>query len=101
MNSGLTERLALLGEELAEAGAMVGKTLRHGLESTHPDGGPTNRRLLENELGDVLAAVELLAQEHDLDWHNIYDAKASKWERVGRYLHHNRPRLDRHAGGHP
>ena len=35
------ERLALLLEELGEAQQVIGKILRHGYDSRHPDGGPS------------------------------------------------------------
>lgn len=86
------ERLALLMEELAESIAIAGKAQRHGLDSVHPDTtGPTNAETLERELGDVMAAIELLVQEGDLDWQQIYDAKAAKWDHVGQWLHYNEP----------
>lgn len=43
------ERLALLAEECGEVIQAIGKILRHGYESRHPDGGPTNREALERE----------------------------------------------------
>jgi hypothetical protein len=53
------ERLALLLEELGEAQQVIGKILRHGYESHHPENpDDSNRALLEGELGDVMAAIE-------------------------------------------
>jgi hypothetical protein len=57
------ERLAMLAEEAAEIGQMVGKILRFGYNSRHPMGGPTNRQLLIGELQDLLAVVTLM--NHD------------------------------------
>jgi len=82
------ERLALLMEEAAEVIQVVCKIQRHGYESQHPGGGPTNRGLLEKELGDVLAALELLTHSVDVDQHSIYLYKAEKLENVKRWLHH-------------
>ena len=48
------ERLALLAEEAAEVIQVVGKIIRHGYESTHPNGGKNNRELLEHELSDLI-----------------------------------------------
>lgn len=79
------ERLAYLAEECGEAIQIIGKILRHGYESRDPTkavptfddnrGGqtgvrntsPTNRKLLENELGDVIRAVRMLSDAGDLD----------------------------------
>ncbi len=51
------ERLAMLAEGCGEVVQAIGKILRHGYESTHPDGGPTNRATLERECGDVYHSI--------------------------------------------
>lgn len=81
------ERLAVLAEECGEVIQAVGKILRHGYESSHPDGGPTNRRTLEREIGDVLYAVDRIAL-HDLSSINIENAAAMKKQNIKPYLHH-------------
>ena len=90
--NGLTEaeaeRLALLLEEMGEAQQAIGKILRHGYESTHPDGGPTNRESLERELGDVQAAINMLIDARDLRQMEIDAARLRKRKRVQQYLHH-------------
>jgi len=82
------ERLALLLEELGEAQQAIGKILRHGYESTHPDGGPTNREALERECGDVRHAMIRLCEAGDLSKRAIHDRADAKAEQVVRYLHH-------------
>lgn len=84
------ERLALLSEELGEAQQAIGKVLRHGYGSCHPDAprGPDNREALEKELGDVSAAVGLLTEAGDLSEGRIDYARDLKRRRVGRYMHH-------------
>ena len=84
------ERLAVLAEECGETIQMVGKILRHGYESSHPDGGPTNRQQLERELGDILAAMDMLCEPgtDDLDSDFIHKSRYAKHKRVKRYLHH-------------
>lgn len=84
------ERLALLAEELGEAIQAIGKILRHGYNSRHPDGGPTNRELLQSELGDVYAAMDMLSDAGDLDPLAISCAMFRKKERVMQYMHHQR-----------
>ena len=55
------ERLAMLAEEAGEVIQIVGKILRHGFESYHPDNpGNTNRDLLADEVCDFLAVVEMM-----------------------------------------
>lgn len=83
------ERLAILSEELGEAQQAIGKILRHGWESTHPNDpqGPSNRKLLERELGDVFAAVTLLARANDIAITVIELRERDKFHKIQPYLH--------------
>lgn len=82
------ERLAILAEEAGEVVQAVGKVLRHGWESTHPDGGPTNREVLERELGDLIGVQRFLCRAGDLDGARIDVAAMSRVEKMAPYLHH-------------
>lgn len=82
------ERLAILGEECAEAIHIVCKILRHGYESCHPDGGPTNRELLMKELGDVYFSMLLLSKNQDINIDSVRDSATIKALTIGKYLHH-------------
>lgn len=92
------ERLAILSEELGEVQQIIGKILRHGYESMHPDGGPTNRQLLELELGHVEHAIFRLHEAGDTDPLEVLRAVEMKAERIGRYLHHQTDEAERAAG---
>ena len=81
------ERLAVLMEECAEVQQVIGKILRHGYNSHHPDGGPDNRSLLEIEIGHVLCAKRMMENAGDIQNANIYWGLAEKQNRVHRYLH--------------
>lgn len=83
------ERLALCAEEMGEAIQAIGKILRHGYESTHPDGGPTNRQALEAELGDVRHSMIRLCDAGDLSKDMIHMHADLKATSVSRYLHHS------------
>ena len=84
------ERLSILMEEMAEAQQVIGKILRHGFESSHPDAiETTNRNLLENELGDVTAALEMLVSAGDVNTLRIAEAARRKHRNIKQYLHHN------------
>ena len=85
------ERLALLLEELGETSQVIGKILRHGYESYSPldPKRETNRQMLVRELGDVLAAVQLMRSACDVTKLGLDRAKEDKLTRVGKYLHHN------------
>lgn len=82
------ERLALLAEELGEATQAIGKILRHGYESTHPDGGPTNREALVRECGDVYHAIWRLIGAGDIDGNLMSQRADDKAKSVAKYLHH-------------
>ena len=85
------ERLTVLAEECAEVIQAICKIQRHGYESYNPFGDPTinNRRLLENEMGDVLWAMSKLIASHDVENHLINKAANAAEERKAPYLHHH------------
>lgn len=86
------ERLALLSEELGEAVQAIGKILRHGYRSWDPTlparHRKTNRQDLEDELGDVQAAVLMMTRAGDLCGSEIFAAAQRKLERAKPFLHH-------------
>lgn len=83
------ERLAVLTEELGEALHMVGKTLRHGFESTHKDyNSVSNKDNLVMELGHVKYAIELMVEAGDIDGASIKTASLQKWNKPNKYLHY-------------
>jgi hypothetical protein len=82
------ERLAILAEECGEIIQIVGKILRHGYESTHPNGGPPNREILTKEMGDYEAAVQRMWAAHDIDTDGIFYHCKQKEQSIKKYLHH-------------
>lgn len=84
------ERLALLAEECGECIQAIGKILRHGYGSTHPDepSGPDNRMRLQREMGDVRAAMIMLCDAGDTDKADIHARADWKLIKVLRYMHH-------------
>jgi len=84
------ERFALLAEELGEAVQIIGKILRHGANSYHPNDADEvpNKELLVKELGDIQFAVELLCATHDIDEALIEWYRVEKIKKVEQYLHH-------------
>ncbi len=84
------ERLALLLEEASEVIQVVGKTLRHGEDSYHPNTPEiTNKMLLEEEIADFFLAVTLMTQEGDIDLGRINQLIEEKKEKKNTYLHAN------------
>lgn len=83
------ERLAIMAEEMGEAIQIIGKILRHGYESCHPNGGPINRELLEMELGDVYFSMQFLWENEDISKEEVMNHANTKREGIKEYLHYN------------
>lgn len=89
------ERLALLSEELGEAQQIIGKIIRHGYESYDPtmmvppgESVITNRTMLEKELGDVSASINIMNMAGDVTAESIQRFSIAKMRSVNRWLHH-------------
>lgn len=90
------EALEHLAEECAEVVVACMKAGRHGFDSINPvDPGPTNLEAIADELGDVMAAVDLLCWNLEqrfeaTDWfrNRMMEARAGKLAKVRQYLHH-------------
>lgn len=84
------ERLAVLVGELGEAVKAIGDVLRHGYEAYSPfdECKVPNRKLLENELGDVFNAVRMMTEAEDVDIEAIRERVDYKKKTFGKWLHH-------------
>ncbi len=84
------ERLAILAEECGEVIQAIGKILRHGYDSSHPDEtrDRTNRRDLERECGDVRYAIFRLCDARDINETRVFKCELAKVESIKPYLHH-------------
>lgn len=82
------ERLAMLAEECGEVVHLVGKILRHGYDSQHPDGGPINRTLLTREMTDVLAVAKRMMEVGDVGEHVADCDIHNSWLKKLRFAHH-------------
>jgi hypothetical protein len=72
------EALGILQEECAEVIVEVSKCNRFGLESIHYKTGLKHSKMLELEVGDVLALVDILVEQGILDPAELEIAKANK-----------------------
>lgn len=84
------ELLTMIAEEAAEVVQAVTKTLRHGFESRHPDGGPTNQEALRSELVD-LGALLLVGRGTRLATSYGPMDMLLALQRKQRYTHHQQP----------
>lgn len=83
------ERLAMLAEEAGEIVQIIGKILKHGYESHHPNKPEeTNRKLLETEIGDLFGIVDEMKTNQDLIHWRIEQSRIKKWEKALKYAHH-------------
>lgn len=88
------EALALIAEECAEVIQAIGKILRHGLASHHPDSHITNYLTLQRETGDLLAALQIGEVQGMIDWRTVILARDLKLVKVAKYLHHAKVTTD-------
>jgi NTP pyrophosphatase (non-canonical NTP hydrolase) len=83
MNEDLREVMLILQEECAEVTQAISKCFRFGPDQMKPGKDRTNVNMLEEEIGDLFAMVELLT---DLDIgvsvEGIQQAKMKKFEKL-------------------
>jgi NTP pyrophosphatase (non-canonical NTP hydrolase) len=72
----------ILQEECAEVIVEVSKCRRFGLDSVHYKTGLVHSKMLEAELGDVLAMVDILLDQGVLSRSGLDQAIAAKKEKL-------------------
>ena len=85
------ERLAMLAEEAGEIVQIVGKILRHGYESYHPDdpNKKQNRWILQDEINDLAGVVYGMQAAADLSVMTMQEHhRITAWQRKLKYSHH-------------
>jgi NTP pyrophosphatase (non-canonical NTP hydrolase) len=82
MQNKIQETLDILQEECAEVIVEVSKVRRFGIESLHYKTGLSHKTMLENEIGDVLAMIDILLDAGVLDSNNLNLAKINKIEKL-------------------
>ncbi len=83
MNEDTREILLILQEECAEVTQAVSKCFRFGPDQMKPNKPMTNIQMLEEELGDLLAMVELLVDcKVGITSQGIFEAKMKKFEKL-------------------
>ena len=79
------ETLDILQEECAEVIQAVSKISRFGLDNLKPGKPKTNREHLEEEIGDLLAMVDILTRNGVIDPANIEIAATAKIEKLKKW----------------
>lgn len=81
MNEKIRETLVITQEEAAEVIQEISKIFRFGIDEQHKSGIP-HRQMLEQEVGDLLAMVDLLLEQGVVSQTNLDAAKAAKREKL-------------------
>ena len=82
MMSKVQEALGILQEECGEVIVEVSKCRRFGMDSLHYKTGIKHSTMLETEVGDVLALVDVLIEQGILDPATLDIAKEAKKEKL-------------------
>ena len=82
MEAQTKEAMDILQEECAEVIQAVSKISRFGLDNLKPGKSNTNREHLEEELGDMMAMVEILQELDIVSFTNIERAAEAKREKL-------------------
>jgi NTP pyrophosphatase (non-canonical NTP hydrolase) len=82
MDSKTKEVMDILQEECAEVIVAVSKISRFGIDNYKPGKPKTNREHLEEEIGDVLAMIDIMLEKNVVSLVNLEVAKAAKIEKL-------------------
>ncbi len=93
MSEDNNEVMDIAQEECAEVIQAISKIRRFGIDNAKPGKDQTNREHLEEELGDVLAMVDILMINDVVKWGNLHKAKRAKIEKLKTWS--NIPNLDK------
>ena len=85
MNSKVEEALGILQEECAEVIVEVSKCRRFGLNSIHYKTNLEHKKMLTQEIGDVLALVDILIEQGVVSNFDLLDAKLQKHEKLKKW----------------
>lgn len=83
-----SERLGLLQQAMGKAQQTLSKALLHGYEVSFQGIDYQNRADLVRELGDVEAAIDLMANAGDVDREQIAIHQRVKLAKITRYMQH-------------
>lgn len=85
MNSREREVMNILSEECAEVIQAISKCHRFGLDNVKPGKPKTNCEHLEEELGDLLAMVDILLEMDVITEESVMQAKVAKIEKLKKW----------------
>ncbi len=79
------EVMDILQEECAEVIQAVSKIRRFGIDNAKHGTQQTNRQHLEEELGDMLAMIDILMINEVVSWGKLHEAKRAKVEKLKKW----------------
>ena len=82
MDNQTKEVMDILQEECAEVIQAVSKISRFGIDGAKPGTTKTNREHLEEEVGDLMAMVDILVAKNIISQENINKAAERKLEKL-------------------
>ena len=85
MNSQLKEVMDIAQEECAEVIQAISKISRFGIDNLKPGKPKTNREHLEEELGDLLAMVDILENMDAINMDSVNLARRAKIEKLKKW----------------
>jgi len=81
----IKEVMDILQEECAEVIVAVSKISRFGIDNYKPGKPKTNREHLEEEIGDVLAMIDIMLEFDVISLENLKAAKVAKIEKLKKW----------------
>ena len=85
MKEKIDEVMNILSEECAEVIQAVSKINRFGMDNYKPGKPKTNREHLEEELGDLMAMIDILQEMDVVSYTNIEKAAEAKHEKLKKW----------------
>ena len=85
MTDKVQEILDILQEECGELVVAASKVRRFGIDNAKPNTDYNNREHLEEELGDLLAMVDIMLDQKVIDLNKLETAKVNKIEKLKKW----------------
>lgn len=82
MDKKTKEIFCITQEECAEVTQSISKIFRFGFDSTHPVTQKSNLQSLEEEVGDLLAMIDIMVEKCIISDNNINAARQAKKEKL-------------------
>ena len=85
MNNQVKEIFCIAQEECAEVSQAISKIFRFGIDNQKPGHGLTNKQHLEEEVGDLLAMIDIMVEKCIISDNSINIARKAKREKLRKW----------------